>query len=788
MSRSCEGLKRDSNWMAELDQGLIFQSSPASPQVSAPSDVFACELVRSNIGESFKLVEKLTPHAKSIRNWFHSFAGTLSLLGSRAFNKEEFRQDSNRYEKLLKSELMRGQLQATYRSGDADRLDRSRSPLVREGYSRAVRTGLWMAAADMRTEQLRDALKEKAQQLDDFLVFPVSRAVEYKGMTLTRLSGVDNLHLSGLHSVYIESLRVQLILKTSVTLDEMDGHLGRQGLRASPSECAEICAQSLVRKISEGDILGALKSLNNAFHGESATAVQRGLFETHLAPNTLMVLEESDPLVGSSLEQLKWLRQAYENCLNAGTEGLPFFLVQNIQVISHLMGDIEEFAKPSLPATICGDLTDTLEDAAHLIFKAGIMAGAQSQPQAWSLLMEHFYQAMQDIHRVILFQQDWAGRGPGLRSSVESLLLSAPAGGTAGLSMDDAQALSKLLTVERAPHALAMLEQIYASLPGQNSVAYLAGGYYETPGLFKDPVCFDWVTDPGLIEKDFVVLEPHPNNAAQFSVHAHDPVALIHHLFPRELKSGFDGPRQCTVVMDVTLSHLGESQIRETLLAAKPHIESGRLNLIFLQSGTKFVQNGMDLVNIGYAAIFNQQPYWADFQASMVDKRMYVPKGDEGYIARMLSGKNLQYSLAYLEKVRRNTALLRTLLEAEIAWGHGRKNAYEICVNTDEKTVYVSFRLTDAYLAKTLRKTEAEVSSQERAALNAELYEAKFLPVFEDLSAVDRSSFGFNITNFGECGETVRITLGIEEPSLLKEYAKRIIHAGATIYSGLEEI
>lgn len=784
-SHSSEELKRDSTWLAELDQGLIFPSALVSAQAGA-SDALACALVRSNVNECFKLVENLTPHAKPIRNWFHSFAATLTLLGSRAFNNAEFRRESHRYEKLLKWELMRGQLQATYRGGDSDRLERSRSPLVREGYSRAVRTGLWMAAADMRTEQLREALKEKAPQLDDFLIFPVSRAVKYKEMKLTHLNGVDDMDFSGLHSVYIESLRVQLMLKTSVTMDEMDGHLSRQGLRASPSECAEICAQSMLKKIDEGNMLGALQSLGKAFHGEFAAAVQRGLFEAHLAPNTMMAPESTDPLVESSPDQLKWLKLAYENCLNASTEGFPFFVIQNIQVIRHLIGDVGEFAKPCLPATICGELTDALQDAAQLLFKVGFMASPQSNAHAWSLLMESFYQVMQDIHRVIIFQADWSGRTPDLSSSVASLLLNPSRDGRTGLSSSDTQALNKLLTVERAPHALAMLEQIYVSLPKGTSVAFLAGGYYETPGLFKEPVCCESVTDPGLIAKDLIVIEPHPNNAAKFSVQAHDPVALIRHLFSGEFKSEFGGLRQRTIVMDVTLSHLGEAQITEALLAAKPHIEAGHLNLILLQSGTKFVQNGMDLVNIGYAAIFNQKRSWTDFQAGMTKNRMRIPKGDEGYIARMLSSENLKYSIAYLEKVRKNTNALRAMLDAEIAWGHDKENAYEICVNTDSKSVYVSFRLTDAYLAKKLRKGEAEVSIQERAYFNAQLYEASFLPAFDDLAVVDRSSFGFNITNFGECGETVRITLGVEEHTLLMEYAKRIVQAGASLYSDLQ--
>jgi hypothetical protein len=62
------------------------------------------------------------------------------------------------------------------------------------------------------------------------------------------------------------------------------------------------------------------------------------------------------------------------------------------------------------------------------------------------------------------------------------------------------------------------------------------------------------------------------------------------------------------------------------------------------------------------------------------------------------------------------------------------------------------------------------------------VYKAEVLRAFGDLTVADRSSFGFNITNFGECGETVRITLGIEETSLLKTYASRLLTLGRELY------
>ena len=163
---------------------------------------------------------------------------------------------------------------------------------------------------------------------------------------------------------------------------------------------------------------------------------------------------------------------------------------------------------------------------------------------------------------------------------------------------------------------------------------------------------------------------------------------------------------------------------------------------------------------------------------------MYVPTDELGYIGSLLSQKNKAASSAYLNRVRENTATLRAMLDDQIRLSHQEPNAFEVCVNTDPKTVYIGLRFTDAYLMQRLGKTaEDGVTAEERAVETIGLYRQRFRSAFRDLATVDRSSFGFNITNFGECGETIRVTLGIEEPKLLQEYSRRIIALGASLFA-----
>lgn len=772
-----EGQQPPEEWWPEVDRVL---SSIRPALTLLPGAGFDSVARRSNTHEMFRGAVREQPEAKAFKDWFHGFATTLSLLGSRASASSDFLSASAKYRKLLKAELMRGQLQATYSRHDADRLGRARSPVVREGYGRAVRTGLWMAAVAVRTEELRELLGGNSGQLESFEVLPVSRAFEYEGLSLTKLpvQTKERIDLAGLESIYISPLRVQLISKSKVSAAEIDGHFGRHGLRASPSECAEICAESMLRKLILGDLHGAINILVPAFEGEAATAIKNALENTEFQPNTLVAPVGVDPLTSSTSEQKAQVRALYERCCNYNSEDLPFHVHQNIKVVQNLVGNFDDFFESDMPAMVSADLSDALETVFELILQARGLPAEDRGPEVWSLHMERFYQAMQDIHRLIRFQYDWSGREFSLQHEILSLLLGQPSESDAGLSPEDAQVLRSHGAVERAPHALAMLEQIRASLPQGISVAYLAGGYYETPGLFETPLRCESVTHADLPGKDLIIMEPHPNNAAELSVQAHDPVELINYIFSK------NPHHSRTLVMDVTLNHLCEKTISKTLSVAREYIDSGRLNLVLLQSGTKFIQNGMDIVSIGLAALFNNKDFWGEFREGMEMNGMYVPEDDERYISNLLSKANKIASLDYLVRIRENTSYLRSLLQSQIYWGHSNANAYEMCVNKDAETVYLALRPTDVYLRRILNKNNnAEVTYDERSEENIKIYKNKFCTAFEGLATVDRSSFGFNVANFGECGETVRITLGVEEPALLREYARRILEVGASLYA-----
>ncbi|MFA5489599.1 MAG: hypothetical protein WC284_10320 [Candidimonas sp.] len=738
----------------------------------------------------------------AFKTWFYAFSATVNLLASRIHDKAPL--DLRQQQALLKAELLRGQLQATYQPDKAEAFGRSLSPLVAQGYGRGVRTGLWMAVQDMHEKTLAAGLKgpgQKGPKLKDFDVFPVNRKFSYLGNEPLIEKDIPKTLTAG-KCIYIESLGVQLVPK-SLYADkakgrgEVDAHLGGLGLRNSPSECADILSKAMVDRINVNDPNGAIELLKASLPASRAGQMLAALRELELAPNTLIASENTDPLTQSSKSQIEKLRQTFEMCASrASASGMPFYASQNFQVIKTLLGNFDNLSVSLMPSATCGALTDALQRAALALDEAhaDLIAARNAPPAALpdgggpavedaagdelsirqAMNMEKFYQAMQDVHHVVRFLVTWTRGAPTLDDSIRAML---------------PRSLHEHTKVASAPHALAMLDQIFKALPSAQSAhtIYLKGAYYETASVLGLPDSLPpvaTVDDDSLRTADVIVMEPHPNNAALQRIEPHDPVALISNVMSD------DRTKPLTLVMDVTLNHLRDDDIQRTLGAAQPYIDKGVLNLVLLQSGTKFFQNGMDLVSIGTAVVINdKKSNWTHFNEALTKSEQHVPDDDKGYIALLLSAPNAEASRAYLHKVRANTRELRAYLQEEIPLGHGNANAFEICANTDQDTVYIAFKPTEAYLtrineetAKKDNKSTPELDYKRRSELNIGVYKAEVLRAFGDLTVADRSSFGFNITNFGECGETVRITLGIEETSLLKTYASRLLTLGRELY------
>lgn len=746
-------------------------------------------VVPENIHEKMAKLEE--EQLSTFSDWFHSFATTLNLLTNRDDITDE------QLSKLLKFQLTKYQVQATYSLQDTRRLGRQASPLVNEGYGRGIKTGMWDIARKINEKQIEEQFAEavKTAAMDskavsaekgkakNFNLFPANEPFNFRDVKPVVKDKVP-ANVYSLDSIYISSLKVQMIkvgagLLPGVTAKDKQDEAGKvntlmggKGLRTSASESANVIVTQMIKFIRQKDMRGALNVIaSNASFTPEQEEVQKQVITQmqtiNLDVNTIVAPKGRDPLLQTADTHLDGLKSSYDSFKLYKDGVVPFFVKQNVSVIFNLIGDdIKAFISINTPAMVTAELADNFFKARQVISDCIVkipkaQKGKDDDPLNTDKLVENFYRQMQNIHHIIRFQLNWKGDATTMDAALKAML---PEGNTVTPRM-----------TQSAPHGLAMISHVQNSLAETDKgdkTAIMHGAYYETPHLFPDATSSPSVTDAGLKSKKVIVMEPHPNNAASDTIQPHNPVELINNLFT----GGGTGPY--TVIMDVTLNHLGEKQIADTLNAAKRYIDDGKLNLVMLQSGTKFFQNGMDLVNIGTALIFNDGASWVDFNKKLSDAKLSVPKEDELYIANMLA-KNKQNLQQYLDKIRENTARLREILIV----GLGRDNAFEVLPNTDLTTVYIAFQPKDDYVKKKLRlPSSAVIDADTRSTVNKPVYKNEVLPALSTLPSIDRSSFGFNTTNFGECYNTVRITPGIENIELLTQYNDKLIALGERLW------
>jgi hypothetical protein len=256
-----------------------------------------------------------------------------------------------------------------------------------------------------------------------------------------------------------------------------------------------------------------------------------------------------------------------------------------------------------------------------------------------------------------------------------------------------------------APHGVAIIDQINHALGQPKDVGVLKNSYYETPELFESKEVIDSTEDEKLLSKTLIILEPHPNNAEERNVHPHNPYKLIEMLIKNEMNH--------TVIMDVTLNHLGEKEIGDILNMARPIIDKGKLNLIFLQSGTKFLQHGMDIVGMGTSIVFNnREGQWKKFNERMEATRQSVPEDDAAYMANMM-GSNKKELGEYLQRIRENTTFLKTVLLTQL--NQTQPNAFEVTFSSDPQTFYVAIAPTEAFVQLYIKNIRVNLNPQTRS-------------------------------------------------------------------------
>ncbi|MBS4169946.1 ubiquitin carboxyl-terminal hydrolase family protein [Neochlamydia sp. AcF95] len=279
-------------------------------------------------------------------------------------------------------------------------------------------------------------------------------------------------------------------------------------------------------------------------------------------------------------------------------------------------------------------------------------------------------------------------------------------------------------------------------------------------------------SDAQLEDCDVYFIDIHPNNAVEARLFSHDIPEII-----KTLKTILKN-RRSTFVVDITLSSLSASEVRMLLNEANPLIQSGQLNLVLVQSLTKFSQLGMDKLSAGFLAAYNtNQQIWKVFndQLHIFQKQEPVDSLTLQFFA-CLTGYTPHLQKYYIEQINRNTRDLyqRVLKRYQKLNLPISKKILALTCNTDLHTCYLAFNSRGIF---SLLDPCFNLSEEEISRFTSDIIKKLFIPLAEwlDLPLTERMSIGFPLSSINECMHVIRFTVGLER-ELLSQYADMITY------------
>lgn len=284
---------------------------------------------------------------------------------------------------------------------------------------------------------------------------------------------------------------------------------------------------------------------------------------------------------------------------------------------------------------------------------------------------------------------------------------------------------------------------------------------------------------------DIIMIDIHPNDATKELITANDICGLLRGIADLQ---GTDGSRKISMIIDITLNQAMDSEVQGIIRESKPYIADGWLNLVFVQSLTKFAQMGMDKHSGGLVFSYNKEDDWRQFNDSLQAGRKADPV--DPYMQKyfqMLFDNAAEEQREYINIIRANTIYVQNQLSTKLAG-----TAITLSDNDDAGSCYVAWRYEVSYnkirelykscgLGGALPYTlhEFNIAILERG-INARMSKQK-LPV------AMRFSFGFPISNLGETGNEVRFTIGTETSEELDGYITVIADVGKAVQKLIDQ-
>ena len=264
---------------------------------------------------------------------------------------------------------------------------------------------------------------------------------------------------------------------------------------------------------------------------------------------------------------------------------------------------------------------------------------------------------------------------------------------------------------------------------------------------------------------DVYFVEIHPNNVSVAKQFSHDVNGLVQRLSkkPPEQRS--------TLVVDITLNALNDHEVKVLISQALQLINDGRLNLILIQSLTKFSQLGLDKRSAGLLIVLNNNDdYWKGANAELKTLEKAEPVDDTTLRFFSYFYQYADDHQQYIKSINHNTryvykSVMKQLDQLEVL----SRERFQLTLSSDPSACYIAlnasgwvgivnedFRLTEKGMEKFLE----------------DLLEHFIHPLCRllNLSLTERMSIGFPLSSVNVVFDSLRITIGLESEEELNHY------------------
>lgn len=316
----------------------------------------------------------------------------------------------------------------------------------------------------------------------------------------------------------------------------------------------------------------------------------------------------------------------------------------------------------------------------------------------------------------------------------------------------------------------------------KKKAVFVEGSYKELtddPGLkdYLDDACESCVLSPKQIlstpafDCDLLLLDLYPNCVTLKEVKTNPVVDLVRHALANR---SMGGP-PLTVVLDTTAGLISDPQVDQTIDQLKQEIAAGRIIFVISTSLAKFYNLGLDKYSGGLLSVYrsSKNPFSRDVvQQLEVRRKSNTVSAESQRFFSLLFSTSLPVIEHYYRDVKENTQYLYAALREEL-------QRQDSCIRLgvkDPEILMLGLQF-DEYVEKVIGGQDLDSIKSEAVKANFARFFKLFLYkrfIHRELPIYLRRSFSFPNASLTEFGTALRMVVGLEDRSIIDQYAHEI--------------